>query len=54
MTLLGKGGPHAFITSGLDYCTVLHMGLPLKLAWKLQLLQNTCTLLSITRFHRAT
>lgn len=31
---------HALVTSHLDYCNVLYMGLSLKMVWKLHLVQN--------------
>ena len=31
---------HALVTSRLDHCNALYMGLPLRLMWKLQMVQN--------------
>ena len=31
---------HAMVTSRIDFCNLLHAGLPLSLTWKLQLVQN--------------
>ena len=31
---------HALVVSTLDYCNVLCVGLPLRLMWKLQMVQN--------------
>lgn len=43
----------AQVTSRLDYCSVLYMGLPLHLIQKLQLVQNaTARLLMGTDYHQ--
>ena len=31
---------HALVVSRSDYCNALYMGLPLRLMWKLQMVQN--------------
>ena len=38
---------YVLIVSRLDYCNALYMGLPLRLMWKLQMIQNTAARLLI-------
>lgn len=50
------GTTHALVTSKLEYCKVLYMGLFLNAAWKLQLVQNAAAhlLLATNRLHHVT
>ena len=44
---------HAFVILRLDYCNALYVGLPLRLMWKLQMVQNVAArLLSGMRRHQ--
>ena len=44
---------HALLISRLDYCSVLYVGLPLRLMLKLQMVQNTATrlLTRVKKYH---
>lgn len=44
---------HALVTSVLDYCKVLCVGLPLGLFWRLRVVQNTAArLLVVIDYHQ--
>lgn len=47
---------HALVTSSLNYCNALHVGLPWETAWKLQFVQNVAdhALMRASNFERIT
>ena len=44
---------HVLVTSRLDYCNALYVGLPLRLMWKLQMVQNVAARLlsGVRKYH---